>query len=100
MIFSLERSLKLIQKMVANIINNDKALSLVEIISRLKIGFLANYDKINCSIPISLKEELKKYWEQDLEMWNDGWTHDDIAFRYYNILQEYLLKNDVRIFHV
>lgn len=92
----LERSLKLAKKMAAFKKEHEKAFS--DIITKLKKGNLAKEEKINPLIPMALNEELRKYWEQDLEVWNDGWSPDHIAFRYFNIRQEYLQKNDVRTF--
>ena len=72
---------------------HEKALN--EIITKLKKGILAKEEKINPLIPMTLNEEMRKYWEQDLEVWNEGWSPDHISFRYFNIRQEYLQKNDV-----
>lgn len=35
--------------------------------------------------------------DADLEVWVEGWNPEHIAFRYFNVMQEYKIKHDVSV---
>ena len=42
-------------------------------------------------------EELNSYLIADLDSWTEGWKPENLAFRYFNVAQEYKTKYDVSI---
>lgn len=54
-------------------------------------------ERVTPKISEELTEELKRYMDADLEVWVEGWNPEHIAFRYFNVMQEYKIKHDVSV---
>lgn len=92
---SLERSYKLAKKSSQFNKPIDKVFS--DIIIKVKKGNLNKDEKVGPRLTEELKQELDSIQREDLNEWKEGWDPDCLAFRYFNVFQEYKIKYDAFI---
>lgn len=63
-----------------------------DIITKVKKGNLAKEEKLGPNLTEDLKYELNKIQSEDVNEWREGWDPDSLAFRYFNVFQEYKFK--------
>ncbi|CDW85517.1 UNKNOWN [Stylonychia lemnae] len=89
----LERSYKAMKKKFSK--EQEKKFS--EIIKKLKKSKIEVEEKVNPQITDELKIEINDIEDEDLEKWKENWDPDHIAFRYFNVLQEYRIRQEAYI---
>eukprot|EP00347_Sterkiella_histriomuscorum_P010153 403377401 len=89
-VVSLERTAKLAKKSQAYNKGIEKIMS--DILTKVKKGTLTKEERLGPKLSEEVKLELEAIMREDQYEWKEGWDPNSLAFRYFNIIQEYKIK--------
>ncbi len=95
----IERIQKLIKNRFKNSYTKEIETKFEFLLTKVKKGNLTQEEKLAPGIQEELAAEIKAFNNLNLEnnLWVEGWKPDLIAFKYFNIMQMFRAKHNVRI---